>query len=66
MTARAMLLHLAGVASGLGVCLAGALWWGAGQPRHAALGALLFAAGAAGVALQGWNAVKRLRDGGGE
>jgi hypothetical protein len=63
MTARAMLLHLAGVVTGLGVCLAGALWWASGEAAHVILGALLFAAGAAGVGLQGWYAVKGL-DGG--
>ena len=64
MPIRGMLLHLAGVVTGLAVCLAGALWLGSGEPAHVALGALLFAAGAAGVALQGWYAVKRLRGGG--
>ena len=44
--ARAMLLHLACVVTGLGVCLAGALWLGRGELAHVALGALFFAPGA--------------------
>jgi hypothetical protein len=61
MPARELLLHLACVLSGLGVCLAGALLFSTGHAAHAVCGGTLFALGAAGVGLQGWHAVKRLR-----
>ena len=58
-----MLLRLACVLSGLGVCLAGALMASTGHAAHVVCGGILFALGAAGVGLQGWHAVKRLRGG---
>jgi hypothetical protein len=58
-----MLLRLACVLSGLGVALARALLFSTGHAAHAACGGILFALGAAGVGLQGWHAVKRLRGG---
>jgi hypothetical protein len=61
MPAREMLLNLACVVTGLGVCLAGALLFSTGYTAHAVCGGTLFALGAAGVGLQGWHAVKRLR-----
>ena len=45
------------------VALAGALLASSGHAAHAVCGAFLFALGAAGVGLQGWHAVKRLRGG---
>jgi hypothetical protein len=63
MPAREMLLHLACVLSGLGVCLAGALLLSSGHAAHVAAGCVFFAMGALGVGWQGWEAVKRLRDG---
>ena len=59
-----MLLRLACVLSGLGVALAGALLFSTGHAAQAVCGGTLFALGAAGVGLQGWHAVKRLRGGG--
>ena len=53
MPAREMLLHLACVVSGLGVVLAGALWFSTGHAAHAVCGGILFALGATGVGLQG-------------
>jgi hypothetical protein len=61
MPAREMLRRLVCVLSGLGKCLVGALWFSTGQAAHAAFGALLFAAGASGVGLEGWHAIRRLR-----
>jgi hypothetical protein len=61
MPAREMLLHLACVVSGLGVALAGALFFSTGHPAHVVVGCIFFAMGTAGVGLQGWHAVKRLR-----
>jgi hypothetical protein len=61
MPAREMLLNLVCVVTGLGVCLAGALLASSGHAAHAVCGGPLFALGAAGVGLQGWHAVKRLR-----
>ena len=61
MPAREMLLHLACVVTGLGVCLAGALLTSTGHAAHAVCGGVLFALGATGVGLQGWHALKRLR-----
>jgi hypothetical protein len=58
-----MLLHLARVLSGLGVALAGALWFSTGHPAHAVCGGTLFAMGTFGIGWQGWEAVKRLRGG---
>jgi hypothetical protein len=58
-----MLLHLACVVTGLGVCLDGALLAYTGHAAHAVYGGILFALGAEGVGLQGWHAVKRLRGG---
>jgi hypothetical protein len=58
-----MLLHLACVVTGLGVCLAGALLASSGHAAHVISGGTLFALGAAGVGLQGWHAAKRLRGG---
>jgi len=52
MPAREMLLHLACVFSGLGAALAGALLFTTGHAAHAVAGGILFALGAAGVALQ--------------
>jgi hypothetical protein len=49
-----MLRRLVCIACGLGMCLVGALWFSTGQAAHAAFGVLLFAAGAAGVGLEGW------------
>jgi hypothetical protein len=63
MPAREMLPLLECVVSGLGVAVAGALWFPTGHPAHAVCGGILFALGAAGVGLQGWRAVKRLRNG---
>ena len=63
MPAREMLLHLACVLSGLGVCLAGALLLASGHAARVVAGCTLFALGAAGVGLQGWHAGKRLRGG---
>jgi hypothetical protein len=63
MPTREMLLHLACVACGLGVCLAGALLFSSGHATHAVCGGILFALGAVGVGLQGWYAVRRLRQG---
>jgi hypothetical protein len=45
MTGRIMLLHLTGVVTSLGVCLAGAVWLSSSEPTHVALGALLFTLG---------------------
>jgi hypothetical protein len=45
------------------VALAGALLASTGHAAHAAFGGLCFALGAAGVGLQGWHTVKRLRNG---
>ena len=64
--ARAMLLHLGGALSGLGVALAGPLRFSTGRAAHVVCGRILFALGAAGVGLQGWHAVKRLRGGEGK
>jgi hypothetical protein len=50
--ARAMLLHLAG-----------AMLLFPGRAKHVVCGGILFAMGAAGIGLQGWHAVKRLRGG---
>jgi hypothetical protein len=61
MPARELLLRLACVLSGLGVSLPGALWFSTGHAAHAVCGGTLFALGAAGVGLQGWHAVRRLR-----
>jgi hypothetical protein len=61
MPAREMLLHLACMLSGLGVVLAGAGLCSTCHAAHAVCGGILFALGAAGVGLQGWHAVKRLR-----
>jgi len=58
-----MQLCLACVPSGLGVVLAGALLCSSGHAAHAVCGGALFALGPAGVGLQGWHAVKRLRGG---
>jgi hypothetical protein len=58
-----MLLHLTCVVSGLGVALAGAFWFSAGHAAHVVCGGILFALGAAGVGLQCWHPVKRLRGG---
>ena len=58
-----MLLHLACVLSGLGVALVGALLCSSGHAAHVVAGGLLFALGAAGAGLEGWQAVKRLRGG---
>ena len=63
MPPRAMLLHLACVVTGLGVCLAGALLFSTGHATHVISGGLLFASGAAGIWVQGWHAAKRLRGG---
>jgi hypothetical protein len=63
MPARELLLHPACGLSGLGVALAGALLFATGHAAHAVCGGTLFAPGAAGVGLQGWHAVKRLRGG---
>src|SRR5262249_54954412 len=63
MPARAMLLHLACVVTGLGVCLAGALMASTGPTAPVAPGGMLFALGAAVVGWQGWHAVKRVRGG---
>ena len=49
MPTRTMLLHLACVVSGLGVCLAGALML---EAAHPVWGLTFFAIGAAGVGLQ--------------
>jgi hypothetical protein len=49
MPVREMLLHLACVVSGLGVCLAGALLFSTGHAAHAVAGGLFFAMGALGV-----------------
>ena len=62
---RELLLPLACVPSGLGVVLAGALWFSSGHLAHAVCGGTLFALGAAGVGLQDWHALKRLWDGDG-
>jgi hypothetical protein len=51
--AREILLYLACVLSGLGVCLAGALLASSGHAAHVISGGILFALGAAGVGLQG-------------
>jgi len=56
-----MLLHLACVLPSRGVALPAALLFSAGHAAHAACGALLFALGAAGVGLEGWHVVTRLR-----
>src|SRR5262245_57299508 len=53
MTARAMLLHPAGVVTSLGVCLAGALFLPGPEPAHVALGGLFFATRAVGVGVWG-------------
>jgi hypothetical protein len=66
MPAREMLLHLACVLSGRGVALAGALLFSTGQAAHAVCGGTPFALGAAGVGLQNWHALKRLRGGEGK
>jgi hypothetical protein len=42
---------------------AGALLFSNGPEAHVVCGGALFALGAAGVGLQGWHAVKRLRGG---
>ena len=63
MPPRAMLLHLACVLSGLGVALAGALLASSGHAAHVVSGGIFFALGAAGIGLQSWLAVKRLRGG---
>jgi hypothetical protein len=55
MLPRTMLLHLAGVVTGLGVCLAAAVWLSSSEPTHVALGAILFALGAVGVGVWGWS-----------
>ena len=65
MPAREMPPHPACVLSGLGVALVGALLHSAGHSAHAVGGGAHIALGAAGVGLQGWHAVKRLRGGGG-
>jgi len=41
--------------------MTGALCFATGHPAHAAFGGRCFAAGAAGVGVAGWHAVKRLR-----
>jgi len=51
--AREMLRRLVCLGSGLGMCLAGSLFVSTGHPAHAAVGALFFALGAAGVGLKG-------------
>ena len=61
MPAREMLLHLACVFSSRGVALPAALLCSTGHAAHAVCGGTLFARGAAGVGVQGWHAVKRLR-----
>ena len=66
MPAREMLLHLACVVTGLGVCLAGALMASTGHTAHVVAGGILFAMGAVGVGWQGWEAVKRQRGGEGK
>jgi hypothetical protein len=43
--------------------MAGALLASTGHAAHAVCGGFLFALGAAGVGVQGWHAVKRLRNG---
>ena len=63
MPTREMLLHLACVVGGQGVCLAGALLFSTGHAAHVVCGSIRFALGAAGAGLQGWHAVKRLRGG---
>src|SRR6516164_6188099 len=62
MPAREMFLHLACVLPSRGVALAGALLFSTGHAAHAVCGGTLFARGAAGVGVQGWHAVRRLRD----
>jgi len=57
-------LNLVCLVAGLGMCLAGALFFSTGHPAHAVAGGLFFAMGALGVGWQGWKAVKRLRGGG--
>ena len=64
MTAGEMLRCLVCLVSGLVVCLTGAMFFSTGHPAHIAVGCAFFAAGALGVGWQGWEAVKRLRDGG--
>jgi hypothetical protein len=61
MSAREMLRYLVCLVAGVGMCLVGALWFSTGHPAHVAAGCVFFAMGAAGVGLQGWHAVKRLR-----
>jgi hypothetical protein len=63
MKGREMLRCLICLLSGLAVCLAGALFFSTGHPAHVAIGCAFFAAGALGVGWQGWEAVKRLRQG---
>src|SRR5262249_47278768 len=55
--------HLACVVAGLGVYLAEALLCSSSHATHVVSGGALFALGAAGVGLQGWHAVERLRAG---
>ena len=63
MPAREMLLNLVCVGLNLAVCLAGALLFSDGHAKLVLIGGLMFALGTAGVGLQGWHAVKRLRGG---
>src|SRR5262249_38936553 len=58
MPVREMLLHLACVLSGLGVCLSGALLTSTGHAAHAVGGVTLVPLGAVGVGLEGWHPVK--------
>ena len=63
MPAREMLRNLVCLLSGLGISLAGALFFSTGHAAHVAAGCIFFAMGALGVGWQGWEAVKRLRGG---
>ena len=63
MIGREMLRNLFCLVAGLGMCLAGAMFFSTGHPAHVAAGCVLFTTGALGVGWQGWEALKRLQGG---